>query len=175
MTADERDETEARADRSKRRGELAQALAGYNAILAAFPGDEAVQRKLAELQDSVDPAELRHPKANFADAAPGGPAQTAEQEGERLFAAGDYPGAIGALRRALAERPDNELVKERLGEIFRLVQGPARAAPSAVQEVQAAPPPRSPPAAARAMAVASVDPAELYRALLERISARRRV
>ena len=161
MTADERAETESRADRSKRRGELAQALAGYRSILTAFPDDAAVQRKLSELQDSIDPAELRQDTAAIADAAPQGPAQTVEQEGERLFALGDYPGALGAYRRAVAARPDNEMLKERLGEIFRLAQ----AAPGANTRST-----RPGPGAAPS----PVDTAGRYRALLERIAARRR-
>lgn len=152
MTPEERAETEARADRSLRRGELGPALAGYDAIHRAFPDDEGVRRKLDELKESVDPVELRHPKANFAEAPqPSGAAQTPEQEGERLFAQGDYPGAIAAYRQALALRPDAELIKERLGELFRLVQAPRRGPPA-------------PPA----------DSDGLYRALLERITSRRR-
>ena len=129
MTPEERAETEARAEsQPAARRPLAQALAGYHAIGQAFPEDEGVQRKLAELKESVDPIELRHPKANFAEPAPAvATPQTPEQEGERLFAQGDYPGAIAAYRRALALRPDAELLKERLGELFRLVQAPRRA------------------------------------------------
>ncbi|MHB8873426.1 MAG: tetratricopeptide repeat protein [Myxococcaceae bacterium] len=161
MTLEERAETEARADRSLRRGELTQALAGYDAVLRAFPDDEGVRRKLDELKESVDPVELRHPKANFTEAPQASAAaQTPEQEGERLFAQGDYPGAIAAYRRALALRPDAELVKERLGELFRLVQAPRRGPASAAPDAA----PSSLPA----------DADGLYRALLERISSRRR-
>ncbi|NMO23203.1 tetratricopeptide repeat protein, partial [Pyxidicoccus fallax] len=50
-----------------------------------------------------------------------GPSSPA-QEGERLFALGDYAGAAAAYRRALQERPDSELLKERLIELYRLAR-----------------------------------------------------
>jgi hypothetical protein len=75
-------------------------------------------------------------------------------EGERLFALGDYAGAAAAYRRALHERPNSELIRERLEEIFRL----ARALPAH------SPTDRKLPR----------QPEPLLNALLDRLAARRR-
>ncbi len=113
---------EARADRALRRGELAEALGLYEALVRAFPDDAALALKLSNLRDSLQPSELqalealRPPEAAFLPLSPSSPVQ----EGERLFVLGDYVGAAAAYRRALQERPDSELLKERLIELYRL-------------------------------------------------------
>lgn len=115
---------EARADRALRRGELAEALHLYESLVQDFPGDAALALKLANLKDSLQPSELqallasRPPEEPSLPLAPSSPAQ----EGERLFALGDYVGAAAAYRRALQERPDSELLKERLIELYRLAR-----------------------------------------------------
>jgi tetratricopeptide (TPR) repeat protein len=150
----ERAELMARAERCLRRGELAEALGLYRALVERFPEDQALARKLSELQASVDPRELMSAKLPSAerDAAP---TLTAEQEGERLFGLGDYAGAAAAYRRALRERPDSELLKERLFELYRLAR-------------QIAPTPDLPPTSE------SQGREPLLRQLLERIAARKR-
>lgn len=117
----ERPEIEARAERCLRRGELGEALRLYRALIEQFPEDEVLQRKFAQLQDSVDPKELMSAKLPASERLEA-PASTPEQEGERLFAIGDYTGAMAAYRRALAQRPGSELIQERLIEIYRLAQ-----------------------------------------------------
>ncbi|WP_343213342.1 hypothetical protein [Archangium violaceum] len=77
-------------------------------------------------------------------------------EGERLFALGDYVAAAAAYRRALQERPDSELIRERLEELYRL----ARTLP-----VRPSPTDRKLPR--------QVEP--LLLALLDRVAARRRL
>jgi len=156
MTPDVRAETESRAERALRRGDLADAVSLYETLVAAFPGEAPLARKLAELRDSLQPMELHSPKARFRDEAtvsqrPSTPAQ----EGERLFALGDYAGAAAAYRRAVAERPDSELLKERLLELFRLAQAAPRHSPTD----QALP----------------RDPAARLEALLDRLASRRRL
>ncbi|MCE9670253.1 hypothetical protein LY474_20860 [Myxococcus stipitatus] len=124
MTPAAREEMEARADRALRRGELAEALDLYEALSREFPGDAALAGKLGHLRDSLQPMELqvleaaRPPEEPTLPLGPSSPAQ----EGERLFALGDYAGAAAAYRRALQERPDNELFKERLLELFQLAR-----------------------------------------------------
>jgi tetratricopeptide (TPR) repeat protein len=119
-----RADMEASADRALRRGELAEALHLYEALARAFPDDAALALKLANLRDSLQPAELqtlqasRPPEEASLPLAPSSPVQ----EGERLFALGDYVGAAAAYRRALQERPDSELLKERLIELYRLAR-----------------------------------------------------
>jgi len=146
---------EARADRCVRRGEFAEALDLYQALLQQFPEDEGLQRKLANLSDSLQPNELQSGKAPRKESSGPLPRSGPEQEGERLFTLGDYAGAAAAYRRALQERPDSQLVRERLEEIFRLAQSLPSSSPTDK------PLPR--------------DPEEKLRALLDRISARRRV
>lgn len=113
---------EARADRALRRGELAEALGLYDSLVRAFPDDAGLALKLANLRDSLQPSELqalealRPPEEASLPLSPSSPVQ----EGERLFSLGDYVGAAAAYRRALQERPDSELLKERLIELYRL-------------------------------------------------------
>ena len=157
MTPDVRAETESRAERALRRGDLADAVALYESLVAAFPEDAALAGKLANLRDSLQPMELHSPKARFRDAgdAAGQRPSSPAQEGERLFALGDYVGAAAAYRRALAERPDSELLKERLLELFRLAQAAPRHSPTD----QALP----------------REPTARLEALLDRLAARRRL
>lgn len=120
MTPEARAEIQARAERALRRGELADSVALYETLAQAFPTDEALAQKLALLRESLQPQELARskppPKQAPQQLGPSSPVQ----EGERLFALGDYAGAAAAYRRALQERPGNELIQERLVELYRL-------------------------------------------------------
>ena len=148
---------EAKAERCLRRGEMPEALALYQSLLEQNPGDAALERKVALIQENLQPHELQALRAPAPQDAgeqhlrPMGP----EQEGERLFALGDYVGAAAAYRRALNERPDSELILERLEELYRL----ARASPRHSPTDGALP----------------RDREGLLRALLDRISARKRL
>ncbi len=122
MTPEARAEMQARAERALRRGELAEAVGLYETLVQQFPQDEALAQKLALLRESLQPMELHSSKARPPapeEPVPQGPSSPV-QEGERLFALGDYVGAAAAYRRALQERPGNELIKERLVELYRL-------------------------------------------------------
>jgi tetratricopeptide (TPR) repeat protein len=154
VSPDQRAEMEARADRARRRGEMAEAVQVYREILAAFPGDEAIQGKLALLQESLQPMELTSAKAPPAPRVSGRP-MTVEEEGERLFALGDYAGAAAANRRALHEKPDSPLIQERLLELYRLAQTAPRHSPTD--------------------SALPSQPEPLLNALLDRIVARKRV
>lgn len=136
---------------------MAEAVGILRVLVQAFPDDEALSRRLVDLAEALQPSELTHPKAQ-AGGGGGGPnagsPDSPEQEGERLFGEGDYAGAIAAYRRALQLRPDSELVRERLEELFTL----ARTRP--VQP----PAPRHRPGTA-----------DFLKGLLERVAARRRV
>lgn len=145
-----------RAERALRRGELAEAVGLYSTLVQQFPQDEALAQKLALLRESLQPMELHSPKAAAPkeERLPLGPSSPI-QEGERLFALGDYAGAAAAYRRALQERPDNELIKERLIELYRLAQ----AAPVHSPTDRALP----------------KEPEPLLHALLDRLAARRRL
>jgi tetratricopeptide (TPR) repeat protein len=121
MSPGDRQALESRAERCLRRGELSEAFALFRELVAVFPDDTALRRRVEELEGTLQPAELMSAKANFR-AEPEGAPRSATEEAERLAAAGDYGGAIAAYRRLLTERPDNELVKERMNELFDLAR-----------------------------------------------------
>jgi len=152
MTSDARAEMESRAERCVRRGDFAQALGLYRALADAFPQEAALFDRIAQIEENLQPAELLSPKARTVSAEM--PALSLEQEGERLFASGDVLGAAAAYRRAVEAKPDNQLLRERLVEIFQLAQ--QRGSPPKVH---------SPPRPSKEEALA---------ALLERVLARRR-
>lgn len=156
MTPEVRAEMEARAERCVRRGELAEAVGIYESLLQEHPSDEALQRKLAQVSESLQPNELQAIRAAVPKDAPRTlPPAGPEQEGERLFALGDYAGAAAAYRRALQERPGSQLIRERLEELYRLARSAPRHSPTDI----ALPRGRE----------------DILRALLDRISARKRV
>jgi hypothetical protein len=127
VTPDERSEVESRAERSLRRGELSEAFKLVTELTRAFPADRHLADRLAQLKDNIDPAELLNPKSNLR-AEPEGPPRTPVDEAEQRAARGDYAGAIALYRRLLAERPDSDLLRERLDELFHLAtaQNPHR-------------------------------------------------
>ncbi|MDX2014241.1 MAG: tetratricopeptide repeat protein [Myxococcaceae bacterium] len=135
MSLVDRQALEARAERSLRRGELSEAFSLYRQLVAAFPADAALKERLGQLEASIQPAELMSPKANFR-AEPDDAPRSETEQAERLAAAGDYAGAISAYRRLLTARPDNELVRERLSELFTLARAaaPRPSAPTANRE-----------------------------------------
>lgn len=156
MTPAARAELEARAERCLRRGEMDEALAHLETLARDFPEDTVLATRLAHLRESLQPQELQTAKARFREEhAPMGHGSPM-QEGERLFALGDYAGAAAAYRRALQERPDNELIRERLLELYQLAQSaPHKASPTD----KALP----------------KEPVHRLNALLDRVAARRRL
>jgi tetratricopeptide (TPR) repeat protein len=157
MIPQARADMQARAERALRRGELAEAVALYEELAQQFPQDETLTQKLALLRESLQPMELQAAKARapaLEEPLPKGPSSPV-QEGERLFTLGDYSGAAAAYRRALQERPDNELIKERLVELYRL----ATSSPVHSPTDRALP----------------KEPAPRLQALLDRLAARRRL
>lgn len=156
MTPEARAEMQARAERALRRGELADAVALYEQLAQSFPDDQALAQKLALLRESLQPMELQksRPPPAREEARPLGPSSPV-QEGERLFALGDFAGAAAAYRRALQQRPDNELIQERLLELYRL----ATASPVHSPTDRALP----------------KKPEDRLQALLDRLAARRRL
>lgn len=125
MNVEARAEMVAHAERALRRGELSEALSLYETLCRTFPEDETLNLRLANVREMLQPQELQTLRALQAsaqpDAIPQGPSSPVA-EGERLFVLGDYAGAAAAYRRALQERPDNELIRERLVELYRLAR-----------------------------------------------------
>jgi tetratricopeptide (TPR) repeat protein len=133
MTLEARAEMQARAERALRRGELAEAVSLYETLVRDFPSDEALSQRLSLLRESLQPMELqalqKAPAAPREERLTLGPSSPI-QEGERLFALGDYAGAAAAYRRALQQRPDSELIQERLLELFQLARVTPRHSPT---------------------------------------------
>ena len=158
MTPEARAEMVAHAERALRRGEVSEAESLYQVLCRAFPEDAGLALKLANLRETLQPDELQLSQAlqatSLPDSVPQGPSSPVA-EGERLFTLGDYAGAAAAYRRALQERPDSELIRERLEELYRL----ARTLPSH------SPTDRNLPRKAE----------PLLHALLDRLAARRRL
>ena len=157
MTPEARAEMVAHAERALRRGELSEALSLFEKLCRAFPQDPALGLKLTTVREMLQPEELQALRSSApplpVERIPQGPSSPVA-EGERLFALGDYAGAAAAYRRALQERPNSELIRERLEEIFRL----ARALPATSPTDRKLPRQTEP----------------LLHALLDRLAARRR-
>jgi Flp pilus assembly protein TadD len=120
MTQEERQAVETNVDRHLRRGELPEAWAALHQLVVAFPEDAAVAARLAQLEESLDPMERQRVAPTRAE--PTGGHKSPMHQAESLAAAGRYKEAIAIYRALLASRPDWELVKERLAELFQLAQ-----------------------------------------------------
>ena len=147
MTPVERSTLETQVERHVRRGELPEAWAALQQLCSAFPEDAALAARLHQLEQGLDPAERR--RVATAKVESTGSHKSPMHEAEALAAAGRYKDAITIYRALLVQRPDWELVKERLAELFQLAQ--------------VAEPHRQP-----------VNRARLLEHLLERISSRKR-
>jgi tetratricopeptide (TPR) repeat protein len=160
MNPEARAKMVAHAERALRRGELGEALSLFESLCRTYPEDEGLALKLTNVREMLQPEELQALQAFKASSRPEpAPLEPSSPvaEGERLFALGDYVGAAAAYRRALQERPDNELIRERLEEAYRL----ARALPVH----HASPTDRKLPQHTEAA----------LHALLDRVAARRRI
>ena len=147
MTPAERFTLESQVERHVRRGELTEAWAALAKLSTAFPDDLALAARLAHLEQGLDPAERR--RVAMTRSEPTAKHKTPMHEAEALAAAGRYKEAITIYRALLEQRPDWDLVKERLAELFVLAQVAA---------------PHRPP----------VNRAKVLEHLLERISTRKR-
>lgn len=120
MTPVERSTLEAQVERHVRRGELAEAFAALQRLCAAFPEDAALADRLEQVEQGLDPSERR--RAALARVETTGSFKSPMHEAEAHAAAGRYKDAITIYRGLLAERPEWDLVKERLAELFQLAQ-----------------------------------------------------
>src|SRR5213075_2060422 len=112
---------ETQVERHVRRGELSNARALLERLCLAFPDNAALADRLGTLEQDLDPSERRHvPLGGIPE--PTGRHKTPMHEAEALAAAGKYKEAIAIYRALLNQRPDWELVKERLAELFQLAQ-----------------------------------------------------
>ena len=120
MTPAERSTLENQVERHVRRGELTEAWAALAKLSTAFPDDVPLAQRLAQLEQGLDPAERR--RVAMTRSEPTAKHKTPMHEAEALAAAGKYKEAITIYRALLEQRPDWDLVKERLAELFQLAQ-----------------------------------------------------
>lgn len=132
MTPEERTSLETQAERHLRRGELADAYAVLSKLSAVFPDEPELALRVEQLEQSLDPAEQR--RVAMTRPEPTGKHKTPMHEAESLAAKGRYKEAITIYRGLLAQRPDWDLVKERLAELFELAQVAAPNKPSVDQK-----------------------------------------
>ena len=151
-----RDELTAPAERAVRRGEMKEAVRLYEELARAQPGDPQINQRLEALRAALQPSEI--PGVELPPEEQSGvhtTPLTPEQEGELLHNLGDYAGAAAAYRRALHDKPDSELIKERLVELYQLAQAMPRHSPTDATLPRQAEP--------------------MLKALLDRIAARKRL
>ncbi len=120
MTPEERTRLETQVERHVRRGELSEARSVLEKLCMAFPEDALLADRLVQLEQGLDPAERR--RVAMGRVEPTGKHKTPMHEAESLAAAGRYKEAIFIYRELLEARPDWDLVKERLAELFQLAQ-----------------------------------------------------
>ena len=132
MLPEERAALEAKVDRHLRRGEMGDAFACLAQLAEAFPDELELQDRLAQLEESLDPAEKR--RVAMLRPEPTGSNKSPMHRAEALAAQGKYVEAIEIYRALLASRPDWELVKERLAELFQLAQVASPARPAVNRE-----------------------------------------
>jgi tetratricopeptide (TPR) repeat protein len=187
-------ELEQRAERAVRRGELLAALQLFEELIAREPDDERVRQRMESVRALLQPAELsdrRRSEPEEAEPRPPVGTLTDAEQGELHAGAGRFVEALRCYERAVAESPDNELLRERLEELRELAPpgDPADLGSAEQLPVQAAAhgPPR---AASRSHKVAHAsfaplpaerrrealprDPVKMLEMLLERIRAGRR-
>ncbi|MBK7863279.1 MAG: tetratricopeptide repeat protein [Archangiaceae bacterium] len=91
------------------------------------------------------------------------------QSAEALAARGDYAAAIALYRKALEKRPDSDLIRERLAELFQIVQAVAPKVSAAADTSTSVA-----PAGVTPDGQAPVSTLRLLSDLLDQISRRRR-
>src|SRR2546423_1105450 len=116
-------ELEQRAERAVRRGELLAALQLFEELIVRQPQDERVRQRMESVRALLQPAELvgrRRSEPEEADPRPPAGTLTDAEQGELHAGAGRFVEALRCYERAVAQSPDNELLRERLHELGEL-------------------------------------------------------
>ena len=108
------------AERCVKRGELREALALYQQIVALSPGDANAARRVKTLEELVAAEGSSPALARPRREAPA-PAQSAEQRAELMVERGDHAGALRTYAEILRLRPDHKLAQERHNQISALL------------------------------------------------------
>lgn len=120
MSPEERAAIEKQIERHLKRGDVFEACVQLQALVEAFPGEAALSERLIHLEGSLDPTERRRVSLIKPDST--GNHRSPVSQAEALAATGKYREAIELYRGLLAERPDWELVRERITELELLQQ-----------------------------------------------------
>ena len=147
MTPEDRAQLEAAIDRHLRRGELSEAWAALSKLSDAFPGDAASAARIKHLEESLEPSEWRKMTMARVDRSA---LKTPMHLAEEAAAQGRFTEALELYPALLDLNPHQELIKERLAELYQLARVAA---------------PKKP----------GVDRLGVLEHLLERISSRRRL
>lgn len=134
MTPEQRVALEQRAERSIRRGDLADALRCLGTVARAFPNDQALKERLEQIEGSLQPQELVNASTTW-HSEPSSLSATGAQRAEALASRGDFIGAVSVYRTLARENPSSELIRERLAELFQLAQAKAHRPALAKQQL----------------------------------------
>jgi tetratricopeptide (TPR) repeat protein len=187
-------ELEQRAERAVRRGELLPALQLFQELLAREPSDGRVRQRMESVRALLQPSELTdrpRPEPEEAEPRPAAETLTDAELGELHAGAGRFGEALRCYERAVGAAPDNELLRERLGELRELAPPGDRADLGSAEQLPAPASSHGPPRApARSHKVAHAsfaplegepaprplprDPVKMLETLLERVRAGRR-
>jgi|GEM_PF-2237112 len=119
---------EQRAERSVRRGELLVALDSFERLLALRPDDERLRGRIESVRSLLQPSELVHRRRAESPPEPAVEAALNDAEQGELYASnGRYALALQCYRRAVEAHSKNELLRERLAELFKLAPPDSRA------------------------------------------------
>jgi tetratricopeptide (TPR) repeat protein len=181
-------ELEQLAERAVRRGELLIALEHFEAFLAQQPDDERVRQRMESVRALLQPSELVSRRRSEPDVPhPSADTLSDAETGEMHASSGRFDEAARAYERALAQSPNNELLRERLAELRALARPIGKADMGGAEKL--APmsnPPREMQAVTRSAKVSeasyapmkpaprSKDPVAMLKALLERVRSGRK-
>lgn len=187
-------ELEQKAERAVRRGDLLAALQLFEELIAREPADDRVRQRMEAVRELLQPAELQDrappPEPEEADPRPPPETLTDAEEGELHASAGRFTDALRCYERAVAEAPENELLRERLEELRELAPPGGRADLGSAEQLPAPPAHAPPRPATRSHHAAHAsfaplegekprkplpkDPVKMLEALLQRVRAGRR-
>lgn len=182
-------ELEQRAERAVRRGELLAAIEHFEAYLAQQPDDERVRQRMESVRALLQPSELvsrRRSEPEEPQAEAKERKLSEAEQGEMFASSGRFKDAIAAYQRACLRNPENQLLRERLQELSKLLDPAARADLERGEKLEAATSHGSQPGARSAKASAASfaplqeapelpkDPRKLLEALLGRVQRGRR-
>ncbi len=181
-------ELEQLAERAVRRGELLIALEHFEAFLAQQPDDDRVRQRMESVRALLQPSELVSRRRSEPDIPhPSADTLSDAERGEMHASSGRFDEAARVYERALAQSPNNELLRERLAELRALARPIGKADMGGAEKLAPmSTPPREMQAVTRSAKVSEAsyapmkpaprakDPVAMLKALLERVRSGRK-